>query len=410
MRNGSEDGTWLAAHARARVLVVDDEPTNRSLLEFVLNRAGVREVVSVGDPRDVVAQCLDNHVDLVLLDLNMPQMSGFEVLAQLRERLPVDTFLPVVVLTGDDSGDNRSRALQAGATDFVTKPFDVTEIVLRVRNLLDAKALHTQVQRYNEVLESRLEERERVERERAEHRRRVLARIADALDERSRRTVYQPIADLRTGEVVGFEALARFSGQPNRPPNEWFEEAASVGCGVGLELAAARTALGALDQLAPGAFLSVNCSPSTTLDPGLMDLLTQMPPDRVVLELTEHDPVDDYGPLLGVLERLRAHGVRVAIDDAGAGYSGLQHVLRLRPDVLKLDVALTRDIDSDPDRRALATAMVAFASEIGAVVIAEGIETAAELRTLRDLGVPLGQGYHLARPGALPLTATSIPA
>jgi len=410
MRNGGENSTWLSAHAGARVLVVDDEADNRSLLGLVLTRAGIRDVVSIGDPRDVVAQCLDEHVDLVLLDLHMPHMSGFDVLTDLRERLPIDTFLPVVVLTGDDSGDNRSRALQAGATDFVTKPFDITEVVLRVRNLLDAKALHTQVQRYNEVLESRLEERERVERERAEHRRRILARVADALDERCRRAVYQPIADLRTGEVVGFEALSRFSGQPYRPPNEWFEEAASVGCGVGLELAAARTALAALDQIAPDAFLSVNCSPSATLDPGLMDLLTQMPPDRVVLELTEHDPVDDYGPLLGVLDRLRAQGVRIAIDDAGAGYSGLRHVLRLRPDILKLDVVLTRDIDTDPDRRALATALVAFASEIDAVVIAEGIETGGELRTLRDLGVTLGQGYHLARPGDLPLSTTTLPA
>lgn len=410
MRNGGEGEAWLTAHAGARILVVDDEATNRSLLELVLKRAGVREVISIGDPRDVVGECLDNHVDLVLLDLHMPHLSGFDILTDLRERLPVDTFLPVVVLTGDDSGDNRSRALEAGATDFVTKPFDITEIVLRVRNLLDAKALHSQVQRYNEVLESRLEERERAERHRAEHRRRILARVADALDERSRRTVYQPIADLRTGEIVGFEALSRFSGEPHRPPNEWFEEAASVGCGVGLELAAARTALASLDQIAPGAFLSVNCSPSTTLDPGLMDLLTQLPPDRIVLELTEHDPVDDYGPLLGVLDRLRSQGVRIAIDDAGAGYSGLRHVLRLRPDVLKLDVALTRDIDTDPDRRALATALVAFASEIDAVVIAEGIETAGELRTLRDLGIPLGQGYHLARPGDLPLTATSVSA
>lgn len=409
MRNGSGD-LWLAGHAAARVLVVDDEATNRTLLELALTRAGLSEVVSIADARDVVGRCLDEHIDLVLLDLHMPHLSGFDVLADLREQLPADTFLPVVVLTGDDSRDNRSRALQAGATDFVTKPFDLTEVLLRVRNLLDAKALHTQVQRYNEVLESRLEERERAERQRAEQRRQILARIADALDERCRRTVYQPIADLRTGDIVGFEALSRFSGEPHRPPNEWFEEAASVGCGAGLELAAARTALAALDQLAPNAFLSVNCSPSTTLDPGLMDMLTQLPPDRVVLELTEHAPVDDYGPLLGVLERLRAQGVRIAVDDAGAGYAGLRHVLRLRPDVLKLDVVLTRDIDTDPDRRALATALVAFAEEIDAVVIAEGIETAEELRTLRDLGIRFGQGYHLARPGDLPLTATTITA
>ena len=409
MRNQAGQA-WLAEHSGAHVLVVDDEPTNVALLDLVLQRAGVASVTAVTDAREVVTHCLDEHVDIVLLDLHMPYMSGFEVLAELRTRLPVDTFLPVIVLTGDVSGDTRSRALQAGATDFVTKPFDVTEVVLRVRNLLDAKSLHTQVQRYNEILETRLEQRERIERERAEERRRILARIGDALDERCRSAVYQPIADLRSGGIVGFEALARFTGEPVRPPNEWFEEAASVGCGAGLELAAARTALAALDQLAPDACLSLNISPATALDPGLLELLVHFPPDRIVLELTEHDPVEDYEPLVAVLQRLRTHGVRVAVDDAGSGYAGLRHVLRLRPDVLKLDVALVRDIDRDPDRRALATAMVAFASEIDAVVIAEGIETAGELATLRTLGVPLGQGYHLARPGSLPLTATMIPA
>jgi EAL domain-containing protein (putative c-di-GMP-specific phosphodiesterase class I) len=124
---------------------------------------------------------------------------------------------------------------------------------------------------------------------------------------------------------------------------------------------------------------------------------------RLVLELTEHSRVDDYPRLLGSLDALRYQGVRVAVDDTGAGYAGLHHILRLLPDILKLDVDLIRGIDTDPIRRALTGSLVAFAAELGAAVIAEGIETPEELKTLDDLGVTWGQGYHLARPGPLPL-------
>jgi EAL domain-containing protein (putative c-di-GMP-specific phosphodiesterase class I) len=126
---------------------------------------------------------------------------------------------------------------------------------------------------------------------------------------------------------------------------------------------------------------------------------------RVVLELTEHDAVTEYDELGTALDRLRDLGIRVAIDDAGSGYSSLQHILRLRPDIIKLDIALTRGIDADPARRALAEALVSFGREIGALITAEGIETAEQLDTLRRIGARYGQGYHLARPAALPLDA-----
>jgi EAL domain-containing protein (putative c-di-GMP-specific phosphodiesterase class I) len=154
--------------------------------------------------------------------------------------------------------------------------------------------------------------------------------------------------------------------------------------------------------------MSVNISPATVLEPELTHVLEGVQADRIVLELTEHTRIDDYEPLLATLERLRDGGVRVAVDDAGAGYSGLQHVLRLRPDILKLDTTLTSGIDHDPARRALGTAMVTFAREIDAVIIAEGIETPEELETLRDLGTPWGQGFHLARPGSVPLESPRL--
>lgn len=117
-----------------------------------------------------------------------------------------------------------------------------------------------------------------------------------------------------------------------------------------------------------------------------------------MLEITEHAHVEDYNCLLQAIEPLRARGVRLAVDDAGAGYSSLQHILQLQPDLIKLDIGLTRSIDLDPARRALASALVSFARETGSHIIAEGVETASELAALRSIGVDKAQGYFLGRP------------
>jgi EAL domain-containing protein (putative c-di-GMP-specific phosphodiesterase class I) len=128
-----------------------------------------------------------------------------------------------------------------------------------------------------------------------------------------------------------------------------------------------------------------------------------------VLELTEHNPVDDYPTLLDALDRFRRWGGRIAIDDTGAGYASFQHLLWLHPDIIKLDITLTRGINADPARRALAGALVGFATEIGAIIIAEGIEIPGDLAALQRIGIPWGQGYYLARPGGLPLTDRRLP-
>ncbi|MDQ3974195.1 MAG: EAL domain-containing protein [Actinomycetota bacterium] len=400
----------LGKSGAACALIVDDQPANVALLERLLQSAGVANVHGVTDPRQAVRCCLEVGADLVLLDLHMPHMDGFAVLSALRAALPDDAFVPVLVLTADSTTVTRDRALDAGAKDFVTKPFDHAEVILRVRNLLETRALYLDVQRHNAALRADLDRRAQQERRLAEARRQRLQRVDGVLSGNALTMVFQPIADLNTGKVWGVEALARFRGEPHRPPNEWFDEAAAVGRGCELELAAAGAALSQLDQLPPDAFLSVNTSPATAVAPELARLLERFPTHRIVLELTEHARVDDYEPLLAALDRLRDRGVRVAVDDAGAGYSGLQHVLRLRPDMLKLDTALTRGIDFDPARRALGAAMVSFGREIDAVIIAEGVETRQECEALRGLGIPWAQGYHLARPGAVPLPGPHLEA
>lgn len=228
-------------------------------------------------------------------------------------------------------------------------------------------------------------------------------RIRGVLSGDGLQVVLQPIVELAGGRVVAAEALSRFANEPVRSPDSWFAEAAAVGLGVELELAAIRAALAQLDALPSGARLSVNVSPAALLAPELAEALAAVPGERLAVELTEHAPVEDYAALAAALAGLRGRGVQLMIDDAGSGFSSLKHILGLHPDVIKLDLSLTRDVDRDPVRRALAASLVAFAREIKATIVAEGIETAGELEALRALGVTQGQGYYLARPSSGPV-------
>jgi PAS domain S-box-containing protein len=231
--------------------------------------------------------------------------------------------------------------------------------------------------------------------------------IQQVLDDGGPTMVFQPIVELATGKPVGAEALARFPAQPNRAPAEWFADAAGVGLGVELELAAIRAAVAQLDALPAGTYLSLNAGPDTVVSPQLHHLLRSAPGSRLVIELTEHMAVVDYSALTEALDALRCRGVRLAVDDAGSGFSSLQHILNLKPDIIKLDRALVEAIDTDPARRALAGSLLTFANEIGAQVIAEGIENLREQTVLRRLGVRYGQGFHLGRPGPMPLADES---
>jgi EAL domain-containing protein (putative c-di-GMP-specific phosphodiesterase class I) len=239
---------------------------------------------------------------------------------------------------------------------------------------------------------------QRQRREAAECRRQA---VVDAL-EAGLEIVYQPIVDLRTGAIVGAEALARFAAPP-ADPELWFRDAADVQLGQDLQLAAVAEALRHLDELPPDVYLAVNASPSVIIDPRLHALVAPVAAGRLVVEITEHAAVDDYEELAEAIATLRAQGVRLAIDDAGAGFSSLRHVLRLRPDIIKLDMSITRNVDSDPVRRALAEALVTFAGVVGATLVAEGVESRGELDALLALGASSAQGFFLRRPAILPL-------
>lgn len=230
----------------------------------------------------------------------------------------------------------------------------------------------------------------------------VAERISSAIESGALESVFQPIVEIETGEVIGVEALTRFAGPPARP-DVWFEEAASVGMGVELEIAALRLALEQLADLPHPQFMALNASPSTIRDPRLVEVLSEFDPARCVIEVTEHAGVDDYEELGRSLQSLRDLGVRIAVDDVGAGFASLANVLELQPTVLKIDRSIVKGIHSDTARQALAQTIMRLAERLGATVVAEGIEVSLELDALAALGVHHAQGFLYGHPqSALP--------
>ncbi len=210
--------------------------------------------------------------------------------------------------------------------------------------------------------------------------------------------VFQPIFDLEDGSMLAAEALVRFSAWGSKTPAAVIALAHRVGLGVELEVAIAQAALAHLAELPPTALLSVNAGSAALASGGITDALLDARAERVIVELTEQLQVDEHARIARMQQDLRAGGARLAIDDAGAGFASLMHILRVAPDFIKLDGELISSIGEDPVRRSLTSSLMRFATESGAVTIAERIETAAELHALRELGVRYGQGFHLARP------------
>ncbi|MBD2110226.1 EAL domain-containing protein [Nodosilinea sp. FACHB-141] len=230
-------------------------------------------------------------------------------------------------------------------------------------------------------------------------------RIVSVLESEAFTIVYQPIVHLGDNRIIGFEALTRFWSRPIRTPDVWFNEAADVGLSEELEMAAIAKALTGFDQLPDDIYLSINVSPDNILNGAIHRALHNAPLDRIVLEVTEHVPIPDYSQFGQALAPLRDRGIRLAVDDAGSGYASFLHILKLKPEIIKLDIGLIRDIDTDLNRRALTAALVGFAQESGSQLVAEGVETAPECTALKQLCVNKAQGYLLGHP--LPIGETA---
>jgi EAL domain-containing protein (putative c-di-GMP-specific phosphodiesterase class I)/CheY-like chemotaxis protein len=376
-----------------RVLIADDEETVRDALSsFLDDDEGISVVGSGQDAEEAIAIAAAQRPDVALLDVRMPGGGGPRA---AREIVRVSPGTELIALSATEDAADIRAMLRAGASAYLVKGEGTGEIVDAIHRCVEGADGRTRLAALLPSAARSSGSRER------------LRRIEAVVRGEGVEIAYQPVFDLTDGRPVGAEALSRFATVPVRGPDAWFAEAAQVGLGIELEVTAARVAVGGLDRLDPSMVLGINVSPETCCSPELRELLEPLPAiDRIVLEITEHAPVADYGGLGAALAPLRERGVRLAIDDTCSGFASLRHVLHLRPDTIKLDVTLTRGIETDAARRSLVEALVGFAPSVGAHVLAEGIETAGQLRALRESGVPLGQGYLLGRPAPLPPSGT----
>jgi EAL domain-containing protein (putative c-di-GMP-specific phosphodiesterase class I) len=217
-------------------------------------------------------------------------------------------------------------------------------------------------------------------------------------------TAFQPIYDLSTGSAAGVEAFTRFVTDGADTADYWFAEAAEARLGSELEFAALESALAAAEHLPPHLYVALKLSPATCLDPLLPGMLEEfrLAPDRMVLELTDALTAEQADALVTALALLRQRGVRLAIDHAGSYFDSIRHIRQLKPDIIKLDRNIIAGIDTDTLRHAFGEAMAGFAEQLGAALIAEGIETKDELAAVAALGVTAVQGYFLGRPTTRP--------
>jgi DNA-binding NarL/FixJ family response regulator/EAL domain-containing protein (putative c-di-GMP-specific phosphodiesterase class I) len=397
-----EPASRQATAARTRpltVILADDNPEFLEALSLVIQREPGFDLV--GKARDTTAAIRVAALykpDLAVVDWQMPGAGGAIAAAEIARSSPTTR---VVALSAFCEREAVLQMLRAGASSYMVKSVSAHDLVETLRTTAaGGAALSPEVAPgVIEELVVQMARSEDDDKWYSEKR----GRVRSLIDEGAFEIAYQPIVGLAEDRVVGVEALSRFDTKPRRSPDVWFDDAVAVGLGTELDMAAAQEALRILPDLPFGVDLFLNVEPESILSDRFAELMAGVQAESVVLELTEHAPVQDYDSLRAVVDALRDTGFRVAVDDVGAGYASLRHILNLRPDVLKIDISLCRFIEADRARQMLAGALASLGRELGATVVAEGIETSAELDAVRDLGVDDAQGYYFGRPALPPL-------
>jgi EAL domain-containing protein (putative c-di-GMP-specific phosphodiesterase class I)/CheY-like chemotaxis protein len=390
----------MSANQPIRVLIAEDDAAVRGALSDIIRTESTLELAAaVADGDEAIEAAAREQPDVAVLDVRMPG-GGADAVRGIK-RVSPDTH--VLALSAHDDRATVLEMLEAGVSGYLVKGSSIRLIVDSI-----ARAAEGQGSLSGKVAGDVIEElagQLTLRRRAIENRHRRELRIRRAIEEEAvLRIVFQPICALG-GDPVGVEALSRFDIPPKRGPERWFAESSEVGLRRELELAAVQRALQQLPLVPADMYLSVNVSPDTLMAAPLRKLVEAVDGERIVVEVTEHAPIDDYERLGIAVGRLRENGVRLAIDDAGAGFASLRHILRLAPDFIKLDRTLIAGIETDRSRQALAVGLISFAAKIDATIVAEGIEGPDELAALKALGVDYGQGFFLAPPGPLPLAS-----
>lgn len=381
------------------VLLVDDEPLFRASMTRLLTGVGY-SVAPFASAEEAEAHAESRVFDLVLADVNLPGMSGLELLRRVRER---DALVSVVLISGDPSAQAAAEAASLGAMHYLIKPVDsakMLEIVERVVRLTRfARLQRLSGQLYNGALSA--EDPARLGRN---------AQLTHALE--TLWLAHQPIVRAEDHEVIGYEVLMRFDDPSLKGPPGLLDLAER--CGRLEEVGRAvrqRAALSPTLHQRPDSLLFVNLHARDLEDQSLRSpsgYLSSVA-SRVVLEITERASLEHVSNVSGFVTDLRALGFRLAVDDLGAGYSGLSSLTLLEPEFVKLDMSLVRDIDTNAAKRRIVAALIGVARELGITVVSEGVETSAERDVLADLGSHLLQGYLLGKPARIKPTPAMYP-
>jgi EAL domain-containing protein (putative c-di-GMP-specific phosphodiesterase class I)/ActR/RegA family two-component response regulator len=369
-----------------RVLVIDDEREVCRFFQRALSRTGYI-VVTETDAKKALRQFRSHPFEVVISDVSMPDLDGITVLKKVRE-LDLDT--PVILVTGLPSMTSAVEAVQLGAFRYLAKPVQVAELCNTVEQAVQMRRL-------------------------AEVRRQLLNNLGDAANQISDRAglevrfekaltglymVYQPIVQWSTRSVFGYEALVR-SQEPSLPHPSALFDAAERLCrlsdiGTAIRLSAASD----YGNQSREPLLFINLHPSDLQDENIYDADTPLGKfaRHTVLEITERARLEQLPDAASKILQLRKLGYRIALDDIGAGYAGLASFALLEPDIVKLDMALVRNLDRAPTKQRLIRSLMEVCRDFGMQVVAEGIETGAERDALLELGCNLLQGYLFARP------------
>jgi EAL domain-containing protein (putative c-di-GMP-specific phosphodiesterase class I)/CheY-like chemotaxis protein len=385
--NDEEPVSLVATRPRIKVLLVDDDIGVLRGYRRALEAEGQDvEVATSGEEAIEVFRA--SRPGVVVSDISMPGMSGLDLMRRIRE---IDLDAPVILITGLPSLDTAVEAMDQGAMRYLVKPVDAVDLIATISQASDFHRLAILKRRAIDQLgdlEKQIGDRAGLEVK--------FRRALDALF-----MVYQPIVRWSTREVIGYEALVRSREATIPHPGALFDAADRLDRVDELSRRIRELAPLPMIPAPERGRLFYNLHVASLVDESLYDPDSALASiaDRVVLEVTERAALDEIRDARTRVKRLRDLGYQIAVDDLGAGYAGLNSFAQLEPDIVKLDMALIRDIDTSSTKQKLTRSIARVCSEMGLDVVAEGIETREERDCVVALGCDLLQGYLFARPG-----------
>lgn len=373
------------------VLVAEDEPQVREVLEaLIATDPRLRFVGGAEEAEAAIQLAADQRPDVALIDVRMPGGGGVRAAREIVRRSPPTK---VIAVSAFEDAETILSMLHAGARFYVSKT-DPTDQILEAihRAVSDGEQPKNEIERIVRAFDDWMDRRG----DRASLEDLRKARVREVLLPGNLHMRFEHVVDMPTGDVVGEEAVPVFAGNANRSAVELLADAQAVDMLTRLELTFVRVALDALADVPEDRWISLSISLATAGCAELLDLLSEAPSDRIVLQLTELEPVDDRDRLDRSIDRWRASGIRIAIDDVGPGIASLRDLVRIRPDFVKLDTSVVRGIEDDLSRQRLVRALLSIAEELGSTVIAKGADTTTAVETLVRLGARLAQGAAVA--------------